>query len=147
MSDADGPNLPRPSEPLTQRNAMSEFAGHIVNRLFSVGLSLESAHSIVGNGPAGDRIAGATDEFDRLIRDIRTALFDRDEDRSALLQERLAHTARVLQATALNAAALLERQADYARAPARLDYPVEIKRWRAFAEQAEQMAKHWEQAP
>jgi hypothetical protein len=29
----------------------------------------------------------------------------------------------------------------------RIDYPAEIKRWRAFADQAEQMAKHWEQRP
>ena len=52
-----------------------EFAAYVVNELFSVALSLESARSIVGEGPAGDRIAAATDEVDRMIRDIRTAMF------------------------------------------------------------------------
>jgi len=57
----------------------------------------------------------------------------------------MARTARALQVNALNAAALLERQADRARPPVRLDYPTEIKRWLDFADQAEQMAKRWEQ--
>ena len=78
---------------------------------------------------------------------LRTALFGLTEDRPALLEERMARTARALQATALNAAARLERQADRARRPGRLDYPTEIKRWRAFAAQAEQMAERWEQRP
>ena len=113
MSDADGQDLPGPLEPAARQDTMPELAGYIVNRLFSVGLSLESARSIAGNGPAGDRIA-ATDEVDRLIRDIRTALFGLTEDRPALAQERMARTARALQKTALDAVAMLERQADRA---------------------------------
>jgi len=54
---------------------MSRFAGDVVHRLFSAGLSMESARSIVGKGPAGDRVAAATDEIDRTIRDIRTIVF------------------------------------------------------------------------
>ena len=76
-------------------DTMSRFAGDIVNRLFSAGMSLESARSIVGKGPAGDRVAAATGELDRLIRDIRTPIFipaddgrrqvlDRGPDRWAL---------------------------------------------------------------
>jgi hypothetical protein len=53
----------------------------------------------------------------------------------------MARTARAMQAKALNAAALLEQQADLARPPALLDYPTEIKRWRALADRAEQMAR------
>jgi hypothetical protein len=147
MSDADSQSLPGLPEPTAPQDAMSELTGYIVNRLFSVGLSLESARDIAGNGPAGDRIAAATDEVDRLIRDIRTAMFGIPADRPALVKERMARTARALQATALNAAALLERQADRARPPALPDYPAEIKRWRAFADRAEQMAKRWEQRP
>jgi len=45
-----------------------EVTGCIVNRLFLIGLSLESARSIVGVGPAGDRIVAATDEVDLLTR-------------------------------------------------------------------------------
>jgi len=52
-----------------------------------------------------------------------------------------------MQANALNAAALLEQQADLARPPTPLDYPAEIKRWRAFADRAEQMARRWEPRP
>jgi hypothetical protein len=126
---------------------MSQFAGYIVNRLFSVGLSLESARSIAGKGPAGDRIAAATGEVDRLIRDIRTTLFSLAADPAALLKERAAHMGGALQAAALDAVALLEQQARLARQPSRLDYPTEIKRWRAFAHQAEQMAQRWEQRP
>jgi hypothetical protein len=147
MSGADSQDLPGPVEPAAPEPTMPELAGYIVNGLFSVGLSLESARSIVGNGPAGDRIAAATDKVDRMIRDIWAALFGPAEDRSALAEERMARTARALQVTALDAVAMLERQADRARPPSRLDYLAEIKRWRAFADQAEQMARRWEQRP
>jgi len=129
------------------RATMPEFAEYVVNRLFSVGLSLESARGIVGKGPAGDRIAAATDEVDRMIRDIRTTMFSLAAHPAAPPNERAAQTARALQAAALDAAALLERQADLARPPGRTDYPAEIKRWRALAEQAEQMARRWSGGP
>lgn len=128
-------------------DAALEFAGYTVNRLFSVGLSLESARSIIGPGPAGDHITAAIDEIDQLINDIRTALFSLAADRPTRLRERLAQTARAFQVGALDAVALLEQRAGVDRRPGRIDYPAEIKRWRAFADQAEQMAKRWEQLP
>jgi hypothetical protein len=73
-----------PAPTASPDDAMSQFAGYVVNRLFSVGLSLESARSIVGEGPAGDRVAAATGEVDRMIRDIRTRLFDPVADRRSL---------------------------------------------------------------
>ena len=81
MSDANGHDRPEPLEPAAPQSTMPEFACYVVNRLFSVGLSLESARSIVGNGPAGERIAAATDEVDRLIRDFRTAALGLAADR------------------------------------------------------------------
>lgn len=147
MSDADGQDLPGSLEPAALEDTIPGLVGYIVNGLFSLGLSLESARSMVGSGPAGDRLAAATDEVDRMIRDIRTALFGLAKDRPALLEERMVRTARALQVTALDAVAMLERQADRARRPGQLDYPTEIKRWRAFADQAEQMAKCWERRP
>jgi hypothetical protein len=66
-------------------------------------------------------------------------------DRVASLRERVARTARALHSAAADTAALLRQQAGLAGQPARIDYPAEIKRWQAFADQAEQMAKHWEQ--
>jgi hypothetical protein len=57
------------------------FAGDVVNRLFSAGLSLESARSVVQDGPAADRLAAATREIDQAIRDIRAIIFGRTADR------------------------------------------------------------------
>jgi hypothetical protein len=257
MFMSSGEGLPEPGEGLGRRehgpvpasleDTMSQFAEYVVNRLFSVGLSLESARSIVGEGAAGDRVAAAAGEVDRMIRDIRTITFGRaadrgnhapdrwpvppgghgdrtrklldgvvnsisevgalvqaaadlprdatrprmtealrrlddlalevrdhvstdrgagtepgpawktplggqersvpSADRAALLQERMARTARTLQAAAADYAALLEQRADLTRKPGRVDYPAEIKRWRAFAGRAEHMAKRWEQPP
>jgi len=65
-------------------DSMSRFAGDVVYRLFSAGLSLESARSIVGKGPAGDRVAAAIDEIDRTIRDIRTIVFSLNPDAERL---------------------------------------------------------------
>jgi hypothetical protein len=62
---------------------MPELAEYVVNRLFSVGLSLESARCIVGAGRAGDRIASASDEVDHMIRDIRAIMFSRAADPAA----------------------------------------------------------------
>ena len=67
--------------PGSHDDTTSRFAEDVVNRLFSIGLSLDSALSIAGNGPAADRIAAANDELDHLIRDIRTAVFSLAEDR------------------------------------------------------------------
>jgi len=67
----------RPVQPSASlEEAMAGLAEEIVTRLFSVGLSLESARSIVGDGPAADRVASATGDVDRLIRDVRAIVFD-----------------------------------------------------------------------
>jgi len=66
-------------------------------------------------------------------------------DRSALLRQRVAQTARALQFTAADTATLLEQHADMLRQqPARTDYPTEIKQWQVFADQAGLMAERWE---
>ena len=148
---------------------MADLAGYVVNRLFSVGLSLDSASSIAGKGPVGDRVAAAADGVDHLIREIRDYVFagrdqgtraglpgnsqQGDQERAARTadraarQEHMIRAARALRASAAEHAALLERMADRIRPPRRMDYPAEIKRWRAFADGAEQMATRWEQAP
>jgi len=169
MSAGESQNLPGPLEQAeaSPDDTTTQLAEYIVNRLFFVVLSLDSAHSIVGRGPAGDRVAAAAGEVDRLIREIRDHVFagrtqaglpgisrldDQERpaqtaDRAALLHEHMARTARALQASAEDYAALLERRADLARQPGRMDYPAEIKRWRAFADQAREMAERWEQSP
>jgi anti-sigma B factor antagonist len=66
-------------------------------------------------------------------------------DRSALLRQHVAQTARALQFTSADTAALLEQRADVLRQqPTRIDYPAEIKRWQVFADQAGLMAERWE---
>jgi hypothetical protein len=59
----------------------------------------------------------------------------------------MTRAARALQASAADYAALLEQRASLTRRPGRMDYPTEVKRWQAFADQAGQMAKRWEQSP
>lgn len=147
VPDADTQDPPRLPEQAAPGVTMSEFASHLAKRLFSVALRLDRAHSIAGNGPAGDEIAVAADEIDQLISDIRATVVNSAEDPLAAFRKRGARTARELQARALEAAGLLERQAYIARQPSRLDYQAEIKRWRAFAGEAEQMASQWEQPP
>jgi anti-anti-sigma regulatory factor len=56
----------------------------------------------------------------------------------------VARTAHALHSAAADTAALLERRADLLGQPGRIDYPTEIKRLRALADQARQMAEHWE---
>ena len=125
----------------------SETAEHLVRRLFSIGLTLESARSIVGDGPAGDRIAAATDELDRLIHDVRTATFGQVMDRPAVdgQRERMASMARALLDCAMRNAEILEEQRRRAGQPARVDYETEIKRWRSYADQAAYMIKRCDQ--
>ena len=133
---AEGPSSREPGpagEAASPDDTMTLFAEYIVNRLFSVGLGLDSALSIVGNGPAGDRVAAVTDEVDHLIRQIRDYVFagrtqgtqpglpwesrlgDQERpapaaDRAALPQERMTRTARALQESAADYAALLEQR-------------------------------------
>ncbi len=49
----------------------------MVARLFSAGLTLQTALGLMGEHPVAGRIQGAIDELDLAIRDYRTALFDR----------------------------------------------------------------------
>jgi len=65
--------------------------------------------------------------------------------RSALLQRHIAQTARAVQVTAADTAALLEQRADFLSWHAHLDYPTEIKQWRVLADQAGQIAERWQQ--
>jgi hypothetical protein len=49
----------------------------VVARLFSAGLTLQTALGLMGEHPVAGRIQGAIDELDLAIRDYRPALFDR----------------------------------------------------------------------
>ena len=51
----------------------------VVHRLFSAGLSLQTALELVGNHPAAAKIQEAVGELDLAIRDFRNVLFDHYE--------------------------------------------------------------------
>ena len=118
---------------------MSDFAGYVVNRLFTIGLKLESTRSIAGADPACEQIRAVAGEIDQLINDIRVTTLNPTAHSEVTLKEHMAFTAREVQARALDAAARLERQADEG-----LDHRAEIRLWQAFADQADWMAKRWE---
>lgn len=54
-----------------------ELAGDLVQRIFEAGLQLSSASSLVGGGPAGERLAAAVTALDLIVRDVRLAVFSR----------------------------------------------------------------------
>ena len=54
---------------------MPQFAGYIVIGCLPWAEPRRRARSVVGGGPAGDRVTAATDEAGRLIRDIGTMAF------------------------------------------------------------------------
>jgi anti-anti-sigma factor len=146
-----------------------ELLDRAVSTIITVGMSLRAAASLP-RGLASQRITEAVGRLDDVVREIRQHGFagdgqhsqpgparrrppDPDEQfgqaarRTALLHQRVAQTAHALHTIAAGTAALLEQRAAALAQPERLDYPTEIKRWRAFADQAAQMAERWEQRP
>ena len=146
-SAADTPGLPGPRETEAPWDATSELASYVVNRLLSLGLSLAKAGGTDGNDLGSDEIAAATGEVFQLIHDIGAVASASASQQATELRDRVARAARQLQATTLDTAALLERRADLVRRPSRTDYPAEIKVWRAYADQAGQIAERFEQQP
>lgn len=136
-----------------------------VDSIFNVGLILQTAIDLPPDITA-QRITEALQRLDDVVREIRGHVFAQRGrsveagvaeapspcllERSARamdLQRRVAQAARAVQSTAADTAALLERQADLTGHPTRIDYPADIKRWRAIADQAAQMAERCEQHP
>ena len=138
-----------------------------VDSIFNVGLILQAAIDLTPDVTA-QRITEALQRLDDAAQEIRNHVFaGRDHsvepgpagppfprlpgrsaralDDAASLQKHVAQTARAVQSAAADTAALLERRADLIGRPSRVDYPADIKQWRAIADQAAQMAEHWEQ--
>jgi hypothetical protein len=76
-------------------------------------------------------------------KDLRS--YEDRPSRTALLNDRAARTARALQAARWMPLRCWSDKLTSPGGPGRMDYPAEIKRWRAFAEHAGQMARRWEQ--
>lgn len=152
-----------------QTDRAEELLDWVVASILDVGVILEAASDLPRDA-AGLRVAEALHRLDGVVREVRHHMFaERAQgaesgfaqgppldthqrlvqaaNRVASLQECVVQTAHTLQSAAADTAALLEHQASLAGQPARIDYPTEIKRWQAFADQAKQMAKRWEQQP
>lgn len=144
-----------------------ELLPSVVATIFDVGLILQAAIDLPPDATAR-HITEALRRLDDAVREVRDHAFGearqgiepgpawrppryvlersaRAMNRSELLQRHVARTAHALQSAAADTAALLERRADVLGQPGRIDYPTEIKRLRALADQARQMAERWEQ--
>ncbi len=65
----------------------------VVHRLFSAGLSLETALGLMGDHPGAAKVRDAIGELDQAIRDFRNVLFDRHQPDSPLRRTALAFPA------------------------------------------------------
>jgi anti-sigma B factor antagonist len=156
----------RTADPAARTEELLDVA---VGSIFDVGLILQAAVGLPP-GVTAQRITEALGRLDDIVRDIRDhALTGRGQSagpgsarrppphilersvrarhQSELLRRHLAQTAQAVQSAAADTAALLERRAELLGQPGRIDYPTEVKRWRALADQAGQMAERWEQPP
>lgn len=152
-----------------QATRAEELLDLMIDSIFNVGLILQAAIDLPPDVTA-QRITEALRRLDDAIQEVRDQAFAgqrhgvepgparrpsrhllersaRAMDRSASLQRHVAQTARALQSAAADTAALLERRAALLDHPTRIDYPTDIKLWRAIADQAAQVAGHWEQQP
>ena len=156
-----------PGTRIADHEARAEELLHVVvASIFDVGVILQAAIDLPP-GVTAQRITEALRRLDDAVRDVRDQMFAESvqgtepdlawqpprhmPERSAqamnqseLLQRHVAQTAHALYSAAADTAALLER-AELLRQPGRIDYLIEIKRWRALADQARQMAERWEQ--
>lgn len=146
-----------------------ELLGLTVQSIFGVGLILQAAIDLPPDDTA-QRITDALRRLDDVVRDVRDhVLAERGHsvepglvrrsppqilersaqarNRAQLLRRQVMQMAHAVQSAADDTAALLERRADLLGQPGRIDYPIEIKKWRALAGQAGQMAERWEQPP
>jgi hypothetical protein len=69
------PAWPEPSSTLP-RTTVLELTDTIVRSLLAAGLSLAEAQSLLGEGAAGDRVAAAIDEVDRVLGGVRSAVLE-----------------------------------------------------------------------
>ena len=137
-----------------------------VDSIFKVGSILQAAIDLPPDITA-QRISEALRRLDDAVREIRNHVFAercyrvepgpagpcpqllersaRAMNHAASLQKHVTQTARAVQSAAADTAALLERRADLVGHPSRIDYPTDIKQWRAIADQAAQIAEHWQQ--
>jgi anti-sigma B factor antagonist len=169
---AISPPVPEPpgaaqAPPADRVARAEELLDSVVNSIFQVAVSLQTAPDLPRDLSA-ERITEALQHLDDVVREIRHHVFaDRRgpipadlaeilpsdlperlalaRARAATLRQRVAQTAYTLHFAAADTTALLERRAGLLRPPGRVDFPTEVKRWRAIAEQARLIAEHWEQ--
>lgn len=139
---------------------------HLTSTFFEIGLLLQVAVDLPGDA-ARQHITEALSRLEEAVRELRDHTFAEHNPavlsrlaqsplavpsrmrwsagRAALLRGQMLRTARALQKSASENAALLEQQVGIVKEPTRVDYRAEVKRWRDFAERAELMAAGLEQ--
>ena len=60
----------------------ADLHDHVIQRLFAVGLGLQSAQRRAARTDVAERIADAVDQLDQVVREIRTSIFDLHADGS-----------------------------------------------------------------
>jgi len=135
-----------------------------VDSIFKVGSILQGAIDLPPDITA-QRITEALQRLDDVIQEIRNHAFAerchgvapgpagpcpqliersaRAVNHAASLQKHVTQMAHAVQSAAADTAALLERRADLVGYPSRIDYPTDIKQWRAIADQAAHIAERW----
>lgn len=58
----------------------ADLHGRVIQRLFAAGLNLQGLTTIIGPGRAADRLQAAIDELDDTIKQIRTSVFQLQQD-------------------------------------------------------------------
>ncbi|MFC5137310.1 GAF domain-containing protein [Actinomycetospora rhizophila] len=58
----------------------ADLHDHVIQRLFAVGLGLQSAQRRAARTDVAERIADAVDQLDQVVREIRTSIFDLHAD-------------------------------------------------------------------
>lgn len=149
-------------------NQAQDVINQLAGSLFEVGVLLKAAAGLPGDAARvhiGEALSRLDDAVQAALdhvsaehsREVESSLacsplevpgrLRWSADRAGLLRERLAQTVRALHRSALEMAGVLERRIEVVREPGRIDYRTELKRWRGFAEQAEQMARRLERKP
>jgi anti-sigma B factor antagonist len=156
----------RPADPAARTEELLDVT---VAGIFDVALILQAAIDLPPDVTA-QRITDALRRLDDVVQDIRDHVFAgrgqsagpalpyrpapevlerlaQARKRSQLLRRHVAQTARAVQSAAADTRSLLEQRTGLLGQPGFIDYPTEIKRWRALADQAGQIAERWEQPP
>lgn len=148
LPDLSRRRLPARRQTADPPDCTGELLDRAVNDIVSAAMNLQDAIDLPRDTIAA-RITDPLRRLDDAVREIRDHVPGVRSLPTAAAENLafpcLLDSAHRFHAAAVDAAALLERRPGLAGEPGAIDYPADIKRWRIIADQAEEMAKHWEQ--